>query len=190
MEYHAIEDEYAWSRTDGSLGRTVKAGVEVRVFYDDMGSIGFVNLSLRENSAKGIACPGIQSAASGITICSLNNRDHRKITVIDGKVSTQAVITWQMSILTIHIHTGNGRIRTTGRRCGGFAYGSILEMWESIREDSGRWDVLDIDGTEKYLVQHPYQAKADVIYRPYADCPVRRNPGGRGCLSLYRQQSG
>ena len=45
MEYHAIEDEYAWSRIQTVLEERVKAGVEVRVFYDDMGSIGFVNLS-------------------------------------------------------------------------------------------------------------------------------------------------
>lgn len=49
MEYHAIEDEYAWSRIQTVLEERVKAGVEVRVFYDDMGSIGFVNLSLQEN---------------------------------------------------------------------------------------------------------------------------------------------
>ena len=67
MEYHAIEDEYAWSRIQTVLEERVKEGVEVRVFYDDMGSIG-----------------------------------------------TQAVIIWQMSILTIHIHTGNGRIRESG----------------------------------------------------------------------------
>ena len=55
--------------------------------------------------------PGIQSTASGLNMF-LNNRDHRKITVVDGKVRwPQAVITWQMSILTIHIHTENGRIR-------------------------------------------------------------------------------
>lgn len=40
MEYHAIEDEYAWSRIQTVLEERVKAGVEVRVFYDDMGSIG------------------------------------------------------------------------------------------------------------------------------------------------------
>ena len=43
MEYHAIEDAQAWHKIQRVLEDRVKAGVEVRVFYDDMGSIGFIN---------------------------------------------------------------------------------------------------------------------------------------------------
>ena len=86
MEYHAIEDEYAWSRIQTVLEERVKAGVEVRVFYDDMGSIGFVNLSFaRKLEAKGIACRVFNPLLPGLNMF-LNNRDHRKITVVDGKV--------------------------------------------------------------------------------------------------------
>ncbi len=42
MEYHAIEDAEAWHKIQSVLEERVKAGVEVRVFYDDMGSIGFI----------------------------------------------------------------------------------------------------------------------------------------------------
>lgn len=43
MEYHAIEDAEAWKKIQKVLEERVQAGVEVRVFYDDMGSIGFIN---------------------------------------------------------------------------------------------------------------------------------------------------
>ena len=87
MEYHAIEDEYAWSRIQTVLEERVKAGVEVRVFYDDMGSIGFVNLSFaRKLEAKGIACRVFNPLLPGLNMF-LNNRDHRKIVVIDGKTA-------------------------------------------------------------------------------------------------------
>ena len=43
MEYHAIEDAQAWHKIQRVLEDRIKAGVEVRVFYDDMGSIGFIN---------------------------------------------------------------------------------------------------------------------------------------------------
>lgn len=43
MEYHAIEDAEAWHKIQDVLEERVKAGVEVRVLYDDMGSIGFIN---------------------------------------------------------------------------------------------------------------------------------------------------
>lgn len=59
-----------------------------------------------------------------------------------------------------------------GRRCGGFAYGSIFGNVGSIREDSGRCGCSGYRGTEKYLVQHPYQAKQTGYIQPYADCPL------------------
>ena len=87
MEYHAIEDEYAWSRIQTVLEERVKAGVEVRVFYDDMGSIGFVNLSFaRKLEAKGIACRVFNPLLPGLNMF-LNNRDHRKILIVDGKTA-------------------------------------------------------------------------------------------------------
>ena len=41
MEYHAIENADAWKKIQDVLVERVQAGVEVRVFYDDMGSISF-----------------------------------------------------------------------------------------------------------------------------------------------------
>ena len=39
MEYHAIEDSIAWQGIEDILAERAAAGVEVRVFYDDMGRI-------------------------------------------------------------------------------------------------------------------------------------------------------
>ncbi len=103
----------------------------------------------------------------------LNNRDHRKITVIDGKVGytggynlANEYFNYDTSIRE------NGRIReSSGRRCGGFAYGDIfLEMWKAVSDKDV--DVLDIEAQKKYLVQHPYQAKQTGYIQPYADCPL------------------
>lgn len=43
MEYHAIEDTGSFHRVRDILAQKVAEGVEVRLFYDDMGSIGFIN---------------------------------------------------------------------------------------------------------------------------------------------------
>ena len=59
-----------------------------------------------------------------------------------------------------------------GRRCGGFAYGSIFGNVGSIRKTPADVDVLDIEAQKKYLVQHPYQAKQTGYIQPYADCPL------------------
>ena len=84
MEYHAIEDEEAWQRIQTVLEDRVKAGVEVRIFYDDMGSIWFVNMDFATKlKSLGIKCRVFNPILPGLNMF-LNNRDHRKITVIDG----------------------------------------------------------------------------------------------------------
>ena len=86
MEYHAIEDAEAWHKIQDVLEERVKAGVEVRVFYDDMGSIGFINTDfVKKMESIGIHCRVFNPFVPGLNLF-LNNRDHRKITVIDGKV--------------------------------------------------------------------------------------------------------
>ena len=60
MEYHAIEDADAWQRIQHVLEERVKAGVEVRVFYDDMGSIGFINTDfIKKDGAVGNTLQGL-----------------------------------------------------------------------------------------------------------------------------------
>lgn len=86
MEYHAIENADAWQKIQTVLAERVQAGVEVRVFYDDMGSISFLNHDFaKQLEALGIACRVFNPFVPGVNLF-LNNRDHRKITVIDGKI--------------------------------------------------------------------------------------------------------
>ena len=86
MEYHAIEDAEAWHKIQKILEERVKVGVEVRIFYDDMGSIGFINTDfVKKMECVGIHCRVFNPFVPGLNLF-LNNRDHRKITVIDGKV--------------------------------------------------------------------------------------------------------
>ena len=174
MEYHAIEDEYAWSRIQTVLEERVKAGVEVRVFYDDMGSIGFVNLSFaRKLEAKGIACRVFNPLLPGLNMF-LNNRDHRKITVVDGKVGYTGG--YNLANEYFNYTHPYGEWKDTGIRLEGDAVASLtaafLEMWESSGKTPAGVDVLDIEAQKKYLVQHPYQAQQTGYIQPYADCPL------------------
>ena len=174
MEYHAIEDEYAWSRIQAVLEERVKAGVEVRVFYDDMGSIGFVNLSFaRKLEAKGIACRVFNPLLPGLNMF-LNNRDHRKITVIDGKVGYTGG--YNLANEYFNYTHPYGEWKDTGIRMEGDAVASLtaafLEMWEASGKTPAGVDVLDIEAQKKYLVQHPYQAQQTGYIQPYADCPL------------------
>ena len=57
MEYHAIEDASAWQELEDILAERAAHGVEVRVFYDDVGSIGFINSKfVKKLARRGIQC--------------------------------------------------------------------------------------------------------------------------------------
>ena len=93
------------------LEERVQAGVEVRIFYDDMGSIGFINTDfIKKLENVGIQCRVFNPFMPGLNVF-LNNRDHRKITVIDGKIGFTGGYNLANEYLILHIHTDSGRIR-------------------------------------------------------------------------------
>lgn len=86
MEYFAIENAVTWGKIEEILIEKVENGVEVRVFYDDAGSIGFINRDFAKRlETLGIHCRVFNPFMPGLNVF-LNNRDHRKITIVDGKV--------------------------------------------------------------------------------------------------------
>ena len=86
MEYHAIEDSTSFTGIREILARKVKEGVEVRLLYDDVGSVGFISPEfIKRMEADGIQCRVFNPMVPMLHVF-MNNRDHRKITVVDGKV--------------------------------------------------------------------------------------------------------
>ena len=86
MEYFIVADNSAFQEIREILVRKARQGVEVRLMYDDIGSLGFVNLRFaRGLSEDGIRCRVFNPAVPVVNLF-LNHRDHRKTTVIDGKV--------------------------------------------------------------------------------------------------------
>ena len=86
MEYFIIEGGLFWNSILEILKERAKNGVEVRVVYDDIGCM----MTLPGNYYKKLAKFGIKavpfSRLRGQANNEFNNRSHRKITVIDGKV--------------------------------------------------------------------------------------------------------
>ena len=87
LEYFIIDQGYMWSVILKILRQKAKEGVEVRVMYDGMNSIQ----NLPHNYPKrleryGIKCRIANPIAPFLSTVQ-NNRDHRKICVIDGNVA-------------------------------------------------------------------------------------------------------
>lgn len=88
LEYFIISNEGTmWTQILDILKEKVKEGIEVRIMYDDMGCVTY----LPENYPKYLESLNIKCTVfnklkiyNGIF---MNNRDHRKITIIDGRIA-------------------------------------------------------------------------------------------------------
>lgn len=86
MEYFIIEEGKFWNSILEILKEKAAAGVEIKVLYDDVGCM----MTLPGNYDRILRGYGIEavpfSKLKGNADSEFNNRSHRKITVIDGKV--------------------------------------------------------------------------------------------------------
>jgi len=174
MEYHAIEDAESWHEIRDILAERAGAGVEVRIFYDDMGSVGFITTDfVKRTKALGIQCRVFNPFTPGLNLF-LNNRDHRKITVIDGKVG----FTGGYNLANEYFHRTEpyGFWKDTGIRLEGDAVRSLtitfLEMWNAISNKD-----KDDKDYSKYLPSVSFP-KAHGFVQPYADSPMDDIPVG------------
>lgn len=86
MEYFMMQEGVMFDPIHDILRRKVEQGVEVYFMYDDFGCFAF----LSDKYYKVLQADGIHAIPSNklrpIFSKSYNNRDHRKITVVDGKI--------------------------------------------------------------------------------------------------------
>ena len=86
VEYFIIENGFMWDSMVEIMSRKAAQGVDVRVLYDDLGSISTYS---RQNAAK-LKKKGIRCAAFNPLVVikgTLNYRDHRKMLIIDGETA-------------------------------------------------------------------------------------------------------
>ncbi len=169
MEYHAIEDAETWHIIRDVLVERAAAGVEVRLFYDDMGSIGFINTDFIERTEKlGIHCRVFNPVVPFLNLF-LNNRDHRKITVIDGKIGYTGG--YNLANEYVNLTHPYGYWKDTGVRLEGEAVKSLtamfLEMWNAMPKAKQE----DFDFSS-YLPDASAPAKTEGYVQPYADNPT------------------
>lgn len=166
LEYFAVQCSTAFMKLYKVLLKKISEGVEVRLLYDDVGSIGFVNDNFAKRlEEKGIRCRSFNKVSPAFRLY-MNNRDHRKIAVIDGKVAYTGG--FNIADEYFNITHPYGHWKDTGVRLEGKAVNSLLcmflEMWNSTEkeiEDIGRYKNID----------HCHM-KADGFVLPYADSPL------------------
>lgn len=165
MEYFIISRGKMWDSILEILKRKAAEGVEVRVMYDGMCSLVLLPYSYPKTLEKyGIQCC-MYAPIKPVLSVHQNNRDHRKILVIDGKVA----YTGGVNLADEYINEENpyGHWKDTAIMLKGEAVKSFtlmfLQMWNINRgttEDFGKY--IDNQG-------FPQEENGYVI--PYGDTP-------------------
>ena len=166
MEYHAIELSECFLELEEILAERARAGVEVRLFYDDVGSLTFIGSNfVQRMEALGIHCQ-VFNPIIPIISAFMNNRDHRKITVIDGKVGFTGG--YNLADEYFNVKHPYGHWKDTGVLIRGEAVRSLtvmfLEMWNAVKKrdmDYGAYTAVSCD-----------EMVSDGYVQPYADSPM------------------
>ena len=154
-----------WSTILEILKQKVEEGIEVRIIYDDFGSI----MTLPNHYDKTLEKIGIKCAVFNPFVPNLkskfNNRDHRKIAVIDGHIAFTGGINLADEYIGEKIRFGHWKdngIMLEGEAVWNFTV-MFLSMWDFIKEEN--------EDYEKYHSPYEYETSSDGYVIPYSDSP-------------------
>ena len=168
LEYFIIEEGHMFHQIEDILEKKVKEGVEVRLIYDDVGCIGTLPPRYyKQLQKKGIKCAAFNPFRPLLSVI-MNNRDHRKIFVVDGAVG----FTGGINLADEYINEVKrfGYWKDTGVRIEGEAVWSLTSMFLSM------WNYI-VHSTEDYSRFMPAQHQKapfenDGFVQPYGDSPL------------------
>lgn len=185
LEYHAIEDKESFEQMKEALFERAEAGVDVRIIYDDLGSFVFINTDFIKRMEKhGIKCQVFNPIVPLFNLF-INNRDHRKITVVDGRVGFTGG--YNIANEYFNITHPYGEWKDAGIRLEGSAVNSLtamfFEMWNSADrklhdEDYAKFFPKHEEDCSKSIVNTKEEKSYKGFVAPYADNPIDDEPMG------------
>ena len=167
IEYFIIDDGILWSTIYEVIKEKVREGVEVRVLYDDLGSIVTVpNHFVKQLENDGIKVTAFNPVHKYISRFYLNFRNHQKIVVIDGNIGYTGGA--NLADEYANLYEKHGHWKDTAIRLEGEAVWSLtvtfLQLWQSenlVEEDYSKY-------------RPTTGIKGDGYYQPFSDSPVSR----------------
>lgn len=175
LEYFIIQEGKMWNSILEILERKAKQGVDVRVIYDDIGCLLTLpykyNLELEKKGIKSRVFNKFKPKWSA----EMNNRDHRKILVIDGHTAFNGGI--NLADEYINEYEKHGHWKDTAVMLKGEGVWSFTVMFLTM------WNYLIDAKEESYDCFKPrpeeiaaYKGNGYVI--PFTDCPLDNEPIG------------
>ena len=170
IEYFIIQNGKFWGTLTDILEEKAAEGVDVRVMYDDLGSIAtFSAVDMYELTRKGIKCIAFNPLLFVTT--QLNNRDHRKIMVIDGRVAYSGGVNLADEYINEKVLFGRFKdigFRITGEGVKSYTY-MFAQFWNAFSNDHILKDYI----IENALSESPDEETENGYIQPYFDSPVR-----------------
>lgn len=170
MEYFIIEEGKMWDPILDILERKVREGVEVRVMFDDVGCLQTLPYKYNETlESKGIKCVVFNPFRPFLST-GLHNRDHRKITVIDGFVG----FTGGVNLADEYINERDkfGHWKDCAVVLKGDAVWNLtllfLGIWNFYRPTDDNYDLF------KPHTYHEEEFESDGYIQPFGDTPMDR----------------
>ncbi|WP_296708065.1 cardiolipin synthase [Eubacterium sp.] len=167
LEYFIVSEGFMWDQMLEILTKKVEEGVEVRIMYDGLCSLFYLPYGypkfLRELGIK----TKIFAPLKPLLTTQQNNRDHRKIIVIDGKVAYTGGI--NMADEYINRKKRFGYWKDNGIRIKGDAVSSFTHMFLQL------WnlDEKEIDNFDYYCKKHSNELQIKNSYVcGYTDSPL------------------
>jgi len=165
MEYFIVSADASFGELCDILIRKAREGVDVRLMYDDVGSVGVNFLFAKKLADAGVRCLVFNPAMPVLNLF-MNHRDHRKITVIDGKVA----YTGGYNLADEYFGRKHpyGKWKDTGLRLEGEAVQSLtavfLEMWNTCSRSK--------EPADRFLQIHHRIESVSGYVQPYEDNPL------------------
>ena len=166
LEYFIIKEGIMWNSILEVLARKAAQGVKVRIIYDDFGCFMLLPKDYPKRLMQlGIECKVFNRFSPFITAVQ-NNRDHRKIVCIDGRVAFTGGINLSDEYINAEIRHGHWKdvaIMIKGDAAKRFTM-IFLEMWEAS-------NLTSEDQTEYLNTKYAAEA-TDGYVQPYSNDPT------------------
>lgn len=174
LEYFIVEEGKMWDTILDILKEKAAQGVTVRLIYDDIGCFFLLPKNYPAQLKKfGIECIVFNRFKPLLTSVQ-NNRDHRKITVIDGKVAFTGGINLAdeyINAVEKYGHWKDASLMVEGKAAWSLTV-MFLQMWELCTKTN--------EDYEQYYpwADSPCTVLNDGFVQPYSDSPVDKENVG------------
>lgn len=179
LEFYIIDPGVMWNRVLDILVDKVQQGVEVKLLYDDIGCMATLPGDYTKRLRKmGIDAHKFNKVIPRMTV-AYNNRDHRKILVVDGQVGYTGGINLADEYIN-HIvrfgHWKDGGVRLEGRAVKAltrlFLMNWYINRGEITDFDRYHFDSQRVEGKGLYI---PYGSGPKPIYKEQVGKAVYQN---------------